>query len=180
MRLLQGLAFGMVLGADAATGDAADGGASPFTAGLLLIVGVVLLTVTARAVAHAPDADEPPARWITVTRDSTPVRAFGLGAGLLLIGPKFWVLTLGAVAVIGDAGGGAASSILLFLLFILLAESVHLTILGVAFAAPRRSGEVLARVSASLEARDRVIVITLGLVFGVWFVLKGLAGLELL
>jgi hypothetical protein len=36
----------------------------------------------------------------------TPGRAYLLGVGLLVIGAKFWVFTLGAFAVIADAGLG--------------------------------------------------------------------------
>jgi len=46
--------------------------------------------------------------------------------------------------------------------------------------APSSSQALLARASVWFERHNRVIVIVLGLVFGVWFLLKALQGLGML
>ena len=110
----------------------------------------------------------------------TPGRAYLLGVGLVAIGAKFWVFTLGAIAAIGVAGMSQPASIATFLLFVALAESLVLAIVVVAYATPDRAGAVLERVAGLLERYSRVLVITLGLVFGTWFLVKALGGLGLL
>ena len=112
-----------------------------------------------------------------MTPSLTPGKAFLIGAGLLAIGAQFWVFTLGAVGAISDADLGRSSSILNFLLFVVLAESVHLLLLGIVVVAPKKASSVLDRSSSWLEAHNRVIMIMLGLVFGTWFMIKALSGL---
>jgi hypothetical protein len=62
-------------------------------------------------------------------------------------------------------------------LFVVLAESLLLTILVVAYALPDRADAMLERVVGLLQRYNRVLVIGLGLVFGTWFVVKALDGL---
>ncbi len=65
-------------------------------------------------------------------------------------------------------------------MFVLLAEAVPIAVVAYAALAPESSRAVLDRVSAWLEKNNRIIVIVLGLVFGVWFLLKALQGLGVL
>jgi hypothetical protein len=67
-----------------------------------------------------------------------------------------------------------------FLVFVILAESVHLSLVGAAIVAPARSAGLLERIAAALERHNRSIMITLGVVFGVWFLVKALAGFGVL
>lgn len=179
VRLVQGVLFGLVLTSDS-TPAGGEEGTSPLTGGLLLVIGILLLVVALRQVLNQPDADDPPPKWLEATRTMAPARAFLLGAAILAIGAKFWVLTLGAISAINDADLGYTAGIALFLLFVLLAESAQLGVLGVAFAMPERSAAVLTRASGWLEAHNRVIVIVLGVIFGVWFLIKGLTNLGVL
>ena len=110
----------------------------------------------------------------------TPGKAFLLGLGLMAISAKFWVFTLGAIAVIGDAGMDPTASIVAFLIFVALAESVMLALIVVAYLLPARSAVILDRVSALLQKYNRALVIGLGLVFGTWFLIKALDGLGVL
>lgn len=121
--------------------------------------------------------------------DSTPSRsvikrpkegAFLVGGGLLVIGAKFWVFTLGAVGAISDAALSTPVSILMFLLFVALAEVAHLTVVGIAVLMPGRSGSLLDAMSAWLTRHNRMLVIVLGAVFGTWFLVKALNGLHVL
>ena len=61
-----------------------------------------------------------------------------------------------------------------------LAEAIPIAFVAYAALAPASSQALLERVSAWLERHNRVIVIVLGLVFGVWFLLKALSGLGVL
>jgi hypothetical protein len=176
VRLLQGVIFGVVLSSDSVSTSDPDE-TSLVTASVLLIVGILFVIMATRQLLHEPDLDEPPPKWLTMTATMRPGKAFVLGAGVLALGVKFWVFTLGALSAIGDADLGRANSILTFIAFVALAESVHLAVLATSFAVPDRSEELLRRASDWLQRHNRIIVIVLGFVFGAWFVLKGLDGL---
>ena len=180
VRLGQGLVFGLILGM-AAAGDAApSSGAGAGAALLLLVIAILFLLTAARYALKEPDEDAPPPRWMAAVQSIMPAKAFGLGAGVLLIGAKPWVFTLGAISAIGDAGLGQGGAIAAFLVFVLLAESIHLVIVGLAFAMPARSASMLDAIGSFMTRNNRALMIVLGLVFGSWFLVKALRGLGLL
>ena len=180
VRLLQGVVFGLLVSSDAEATTAEPDSASPFTASLLLVLGLLLLALALRQLLGQPDEDAPPPKWLTMTETMKPGKAFLIGAGLLAVGAKFWVFTLGAISVIGDAGLGQPGSTLTFVLFAVLAQGLQITVLVLAFAAPQKSEALLGQASSWLTAHNRVIVIVLGVVFGLWFLAKGLSGLGVL
>ena len=175
-RLVQGLLFGLIFNSsDQVASD--DGGSSPVVSTILLVLAVLFYVTALRQFLKHDDLDAPPPKWMSMTASLTPGKAFLIGAGYLAVAAKFWVFTLGAVGAISDADLGRSSSILNFLLFVVLAESVHLLLLGIVLAAPKKASSVLDRSSSWLEAHNRVIMIMLGLVFGTWFMIKALSGL---
>ncbi len=178
VRLAQGLLFGLILG-PSAIGGSSDGPGTVVSV-LLLAVSVLFFVTAGRQLLAHPDEDAPPPRWMAMIDGVTPFRAYLLGVGLLAIGAKFWVFTLGAIAAIGEASLGQTGSTLVFLVFVALAQSINLGILVFAYAAPTRADAALARFSDLLTRYNRVIMITLGLVFGTWFLLKALDGLGIL
>lgn len=181
IRLMQGLVFGLVLSSSASASGATDpGGPALVVSVILLVLGLLSYAAAAGAWIKDVDPDAPPPKWLGVASTVGPVKAFAAGAALLLVSAKFWVLTLGAIASIGAAGVGRTSGIADFLVFVLLAESLHLIIIGSAFLAPTTSASTLDSVARWLERNNRTLVITLGLVFGTWFAVKALSGLGLL
>jgi hypothetical protein len=180
IRLLQGLVFGLLLGARRGDAGGADGGSSVLVSVVLLVLAILFYVVAARQLLKHPDDDAPPPKWMATLDGVAPGKAFLLGVGLVAISAKFWVFTLGAIAAIGDAGLGMGGSILAFLLFVALAESIHLAAVGFAYAAPARADAGLARFSVLLERYNGLIMIVLGLVFGTWFLVKALTGLGII
>jgi Sap, sulfolipid-1-addressing protein len=180
IRLLQGLVFGLLLGGRLAEAGGEDGGSSVLVSVVLLVLAILFYVVAAKQLLKHPDDDAPPPKWMAMLDGVAPGRAFLLGVGLVAISAKFWVFTLGAIAAIGDAGLGMSGSIVAFLLFFALAESIHLTAVGFAYAAPARADAGLARFSALLERYNGLIKVVLGLVFGTWFLVKALTGLGVL
>jgi hypothetical protein len=180
VRLLQGAIFGLAL----SSGDAGSnetGSSSPaFVSGILLVVSVLLLATGIKQLVSDVDPDAPPPKWLTATETMTPTKAFLLGGGVLLIGAKFWVFTLGAISVIGEADLGRTDSIVTYLLFVLAASAVNVLILGAAFLMPTRSAAWLSSASGWLTKHNRVIMIVVSLVFGTWFLLKALSGLGII
>jgi hypothetical protein len=181
VRLAQGLVFGLLLGSgsESGSGSSSDGPGTALSL-LLLVLAILFYVSAARQVMKHPDEDAPPPKWMTMIDGLRPGRAFLLGVGLLAIGAKFWVFTLGAIAVIGDAGLSLEASILVFLVFVALTESIHLAVLGIAYALPDRSADLLDRFTGFMETHNRMIMIVLGVVFGTWFLVKALGGLGLL
>ncbi len=177
LRLLQGLIFGLVLTNSTAASTNEASGKSPIVLTLLLILGIFLLITAYRLWRKEDDPDAPPPKWLAMIDGLTPIKAFGIGFGLLLIGAKFWVFTLGALGVIGEAGLGQPYSSIAFLLFVLLAESLLLIPILVRIIIPGRSKVFLDEVSDWLNRHNRAIMIAVSLVFGVLFLYQGISGL---
>ena len=178
VRFAEGIAFGLVL-SSSEDGAATSEGSSAIASILLVVVAVLLLVTALRQLLAGDDPDAAPPKWLEAAVSMAPGKAFLLGAGLLAIGAKFWVFTLGAIAAIDEADLSRSASILAFVVFAVLAVSVQLVLIGVTVFAPARSDALLDRASGWLSRNNRVMVIMVGLVFGVWFLVKGLDGLGL-
>ena len=174
VRLGQGVVFGLLLGPDVFGGG--ESGSSTAVSMLLLVVAILFLVMAARRLVDDPDEDAPPPRWMVGVESATPARAYLMGVGMLMIGAKFWVFTLGAISAIDAADIGQGGALLAYLVFVLLAMSVHLGIVGMAYAAPARADLVLTRFSGLLARYDRPVTIALGSLFGLWFLAKALDG----
>jgi Sap, sulfolipid-1-addressing protein len=172
VRLVQYALFGLIL--ERAMDDVAAG-TSPAEGALLLVVGVSLLVSAARKIANQPDEDAPPPRWLTMVDGVTVGRAFVMGAGLVVLSPKLWAFTLGAIGAVRDAELDLAAGWIVFVAWVVAAESLHLLALLAAIVAPTRADVLLARAGGALERRSRELMIGVGLVFGMWFLLKALA-----
>ena len=178
VRLLQGAIFGLVL-SNASTVNVDQGGPGLVLSIVLMVLGIVFLATGAKSMLTGEDPDAPPPKWLTMTEGMKPAKAFLFGGGLLLLAPKFWVFTLGAIGAIGAANLGQPSAGLTFLAFAVLAQGITLAILLYATLAPRQSRHTLNAAAQWLEDKNRLIMIVVELVFGIWFSTKGLFGLGL-
>jgi hypothetical protein len=177
LRLLQGLIFGLILTNSAAAATPKAGGKGPIISTLLLVLGILLLVTAYKQWRKDDDPDAPPPKWLTMIESLTPLKAFGLGFGLLLIGGKFWVFTLGAIGLIGQAQLGQPSSTVAYLLFVLLAESLLLIPILIRIILPNKSTSLLEQGSDWLTRYNRIIIIIVSLVFGTIFLYQGTSGL---
>jgi threonine/homoserine/homoserine lactone efflux protein len=178
VRLAQGLLFGAIF--EAATEDAGEPGEpGPILAGLLLVVALLLYASAAKQLLRDDAEDDEPPRWLTAIESLTPSRAFLAGGLLMLVGVKFWVFTLSALAAIAEASLGQPGAAFAYLAFVVLAQGIHLAILGFAMVAPVRSAASLGRLAAFLRDSSRPIMIVFGVVFGTWFLFKALQGFGL-
>ena len=176
VRLLQGIVFGVVLAGSEArsTADSPD-----VVLGTVLLVLAILLYVKAlRMVLGAEEEDAPPPRWLTKVGSMSPLTAFCAGAGFMTISVKFLVFTLGAISAIADAHLGPKVSALVFLLFVALAQAPPFTIVVLAASSSAGSVEILDKFGAWLRSNNRLITILFGLIFGTWFLVKGLKQLH--
>ena len=174
-RLLQGILFGYVFGAaDEANGDS---GANLITSTLLVVLGILLLISAVRKWRKEEDPDAPPPKWMATLSGLSSLKAFGMGALLMALAVKQWVFTLSAIAVIEEAQLGQTANVLAYLFFVVAAQSLVLAPIIVYAVAPTQGARGLDAMQGWLERNDRVIVIAVSLIFGAWFLWKGLAGL---
>ncbi|MBP1467224.1 GAP family protein [Candidatus Chloroploca sp. M-50] len=173
IRVAQGLLFGALL---AASSDDAAGESGLVAATLKLILGILLLIASFKKWRKEEDPDEPPPKWIQSLDQTTALKAFGLGALGIAIGPKLWAFTLSALAIINGAEIDQTSAIIAYAAYIFFAQI--LLILAVLFVAvaPKRSRAFLQRATAWLTTYNRPISITAALVFGLLFTWDGVNG----
>ena len=99
------------------------------------------------------------------------------GALLMLVAVKQWVFTLSALAVIEEAQPGLTAGIALYLLFVAATQAL-MALPIIAFAvAPEKSARPLAAAQGWLQRHNRVIMIVVSFVFGVWFLYQGVSSL---
>jgi threonine/homoserine/homoserine lactone efflux protein len=173
IRLLQGVIFGLIL--SPSSGDTS--GKSPVVSTLLIVLGILLLITAYKQWRNEDDPDGPPPKWMVMLDSLTTLKAFGIGAGLVLISGKFWVFTLSAISVIEEAQLGQPSSTVAFLLFVLMAQSLLLLAIIVRIVLPGQSKSILDTISAWLKRYNRPIVVVVSLVFGCLFFYQGYLGL---
>lgn len=178
VRLLQGLVFGTIL--HWGQRDTTESGRNWAVSSILLVVAVVLLVTAARELLGGGDPDDLPPKWMAALPSTTPAKAFLLGAATALISVKMWVFTLAAISAIGAADMARSANVANYIAFVLLGVSTSLVIISAAAIFPHRSTAFLDAVLRWLQKRNRVIMIALGLVFGGWFLYKGLHGLGVL
>jgi hypothetical protein len=175
VRLVQGVLFGYVFGAVA---DAyGESGSNLITSTLLLVVGLVMLISAVTKWRKEADPDAPPPKWMAVLGGLSALQAFGVGALLMALSIKQWVLTLSAIAVIEQGELSPAGNVLAYLLFVVAAQSLVLAPILVSAVAPTQAAGMLDAMQGWLERNCRVIVITVLLIFGVWLLWKGISGL---
>jgi len=176
VRLAQGILFGLVLGVGVQEGPG-DEGLGPVALALLLLVGIFFVVSAIRKLLRQPDEDAPPPRWMTAVESAGPSQAFLMGLGYVGLSPKLWAFTLAAISAIEGTDLAPATTILVFLAYVAVAQSTHLVALAMTALVPSRAIAVMGRVAAWLQRWDRAIMVTLGLVFGGFLVVKALVGL---
>jgi hypothetical protein len=174
-RLLQGLLFGLIFTESIAVEE--GGSKSPVISTLLLVLGLLLLIAAYKKWRREDDPDDPPPRWLTLLDGISPLKAFGLGVLLPLIGAKLWVFTLSTLAVITAAPLEPPAGAIAYLLFVVLAQSLLLLLIVIRILMPARSQSMLDGLSAWLTKNNRAVVIIVSLIFGLFFLYSGISGL---
>jgi len=175
VRLLQGILFGLVFGVACEAYSEAD--PKLIVSTLLLITGILLLVTAFRQRQEPDDPDAPPPQWISTVVGLSALKAVGAGALFVTIAVKQWVFTLSAISVIGDAGPGGKANVGAYLFYVLATQTLAMTPILVYAAAPHQSAKPLKAAQAWLERHNRRIVIIMSLIFGAWFLFKGITGL---
>ena len=174
VRLAQGVLFGLIFGV--ALAASSEDGQRLGVSTLLLIVGILLLITAVKKWQKADDPDAPP-QWMSAISDLSAAKAVGAGTLFVTIAVKQWVFTLSAIGVVSEAGLGEAANTGLYLFYVLATQTLVLTPILAYAVAPQRAAGPLKAAQSWLERRNRTIVVTVSLVFGVWFLYKGVSGL---
>lgn len=175
VRLAQGVIFGVVFGPAVEAETAA--GLQVIGPTLLTVVGILLLVAGVKKWRKEEDGEESEPGWMSKLADLTVLKAAGGGILLILIGVKQWVFTLSAIAVIEEAQPGLTVGVVAYLLFVAATQMLAMLPI-VAFAvAPQKSAKPLAATQGWLQRHNRVIVIAVSLIFGVWFLFDGVSSL---
>jgi threonine/homoserine/homoserine lactone efflux protein len=171
-RVVQGVVFGAIL-VDSPEVQAVKGRQSPIVAVLLLVVGILLLLTAIHTWRKEDEPEETPPKWIQTIEQISPVKALGVGALLVAIGPKVWVFTLSALAIISAADLSLAASIASYVAYIILVQSLLILAVLVCAIAPR-AGSALLRVAIGWLTRyNRPISVVGALIFGLYFTWDG-------
>ncbi len=175
VRLAQGVIFGVVFGPAVEAETAA--GLQVIGPTLLTVVGILLLVAGVKKWRKEEDSEESEPGWMSKLADLTVLKAAGSGMLLILIGVKQWVFTLSAIALIEEAQPGLSAGVAAYLLFVAATQLLALLPI-VAFAvAPQKAAKPLAAAQGWLQRHNRVIVIAVSLIFGVWFLFDGVTSL---
>jgi hypothetical protein len=175
VRLAQGVIFGWVFGAAAEAYP--DDGPQLIASTLLLVLGLLLLLAGFKKWRKQPDPDDPSPQWMAALDGLSPLKALAVGAVFVAIAVKQWVFTLAAIDVIQGAALDGTAGAGLYLVFTLATQTLVLLPILVYAVAPQQSARPLRAAQAWLERNNRPIVIGVSLLFGLWFLVKGLVGL---
>ena len=172
---MQAVLFGFVL--NAADEAHPEDGSELIVATLLLIIGLLLLITAFKKWRKQADLDDPSPKWLTALGDLSALKAVGTGAIYVLVAVKQWIFTLSAIGVIGAAELAGAAGASMYLLFVLATQILVLPPILAFAVAPQRAAKPLQSAQTFMESHNRVIVVVVSLVFGIWFSFKGISGL---
>lgn len=175
VRLVQGIVFGLVIGAACQANS--EPGPKLIVSTLLLIVGVLLLATAARLWRKQDDTDAPTPQWMRALKGLSAFGAIGAGALFPLVAAKQWVFTLSAIGVISEVGLTGKASAGVYVLFVLATQTFALAPIAMTAVAPHRAAWLLEATRVWLERNNRGIVLVMSLVVGGWFLVKGITGL---
>jgi hypothetical protein len=175
VRVLVIFLFAFILGSAADQTDADDSGLIAST--LLTVLGLLMLIAAYKKFRKEEDPDAPPPKWMTALGGLAPLKAMGFGALFMGVAVKQWVFTLSAIAIVEEAQLGGVEALLAYVLFVL--GSMSLVILPTLFAAvaPAKADQVLGKIMGVMERYNRPITVGVSLIFGLWFLYKGITGL---
>ena len=176
VRVVQGFVFGFVFRPAVAAESAA--GLALIGPTLITLIGVLLLVAAFKKWRKPADPDAPPPAWMSALGGLSPVKAAGAGVLFVAVAVKQWVFTLAAIAVIEEAQPGLSLGVGLYLFFVLATQALVLLPLLAFAVAPVWSARPLTAAHGWLVRHNRVIGMIVSLVFGLWFLYKGVTGLQ--
>lgn len=152
-------------------GSAAPDGDGPaaWTGWLKVVLGVLLLFLSARQWRGRPKGDaEPPApTWMAALEGFTPLRSAGLAVLLGAVNPKNLLLVVsGGAAIAAAAPGDTSATVVAALVFAVVASAGVVTPVVIYFSAGARAARILDELRSWMVRNNAAIMAVLLLVLG--------------
>lgn len=160
---------------ETATDHYAEEGSNLITATLLLLLGILLLIKAYKSWRKESDPEEELPKWMSAFSGLTALKAAGVGALYVLVSPKQWVFTLSAISTIGEAKLTGLAPFGLYLFFTLAAQIFVLIPIVALAVAPQQATKPIKGIYSWLVKYNQTIILIVSLIFGLWFLIKGIA-----
>ena len=155
----------------------AAGIASTVGRGMSLIVGGLLIVLGLRTLLlNTPDRAGSAAKWREAVHYITPVKAFGLGMVLFPIQIKNLAIFIACMNLIATANLSPGVSIVALVAVLMVFAVPVLVLIGLYVAVPQRALNMLGSLRVWMQNNNRTITVVLCLVFGAFFLVRGLWG----
>jgi len=157
-----------------ATVESAGSEFGPLVGTVLAVLGLLLLVYALRRIFSAQDEDQATVSWLDKLDSISWPQSFVVGLSFLALDPKDWITDIAAVNLIAEADLSGSASLLTYLGYILLAQLLLITMFVITMALPRKSQSFLTGLNNWMKQNDRVIEITVAIIFGLLFLFIGL------
>jgi hypothetical protein len=156
--------------------DGAESAASTVGRVTGVTVGALLIVFGLRSLLNAPDPDAQPPRWMESVKSMSPPRAFGFGVALFPIQIKNLAIFVACIElIVASTLSLQGKAVALALVLVIFAIPV-LVLIGLYASVPQRASDVLGSLRRWMEKNNRIITVVLCLLFGTFFLLRGLVG----
>jgi hypothetical protein len=139
-------------------------------------VGGLLIVLGLRSLLDSPDPDASPPRWMASMDSMSPPRAFGFGIALFPLQVKNLAIFVACVNLIIASSLSPRGSIVALMLVLVGFAIPVVVLIGLYAVVPQRASEVLGSLRAWMEKNNRPVTVVLCLVFGAFFLVRGLWG----
>jgi hypothetical protein len=139
-------------------------------------VGALLIVLGLRSLLDSSDLDASPPRWMESINSMSPPRAFGFGMALFPLQVKNLAIFVACLNLIIASSLTPQGSIVAHMLVLVIFAIPVLVLIGLYTAVPQRASTMLGSLQAWMGRNKRAITVALCLVFGAFFLLRGLWG----
>jgi len=173
-RLAIGAVFWVLASRVEATVESSGSEFGPLVGTVLAVLGLLLLVYALRLIFSAQDEDQAAVSWLDRLDSIAWSQSFAVGLAFLALDPKDWITDIAAINLIAEADLSGSASLLTYLGYILLAQLLLIMMFVITIALPRKSQSFLTELNTWMKQNDRVIEITVAIVFGLLFLFIGL------
>ena len=141
-------------------------------------IGALLIVLGLRSLLASPDPNVSQPRWTESIDVMSPPRAFGFGMALFPLQVKNLAIFVACVNLIIASSLSPQGSIVALMLVLVIFAIPVLVLIGLYAAAPQRASEMLGSLRAWMEKNNRPVTLVICLVFGAFFLMRGLWGAQ--
>jgi hypothetical protein len=139
-------------------------------------VGALLIVLGLRSLLESPDPDASPPRWMDSINSMSPPRAFGFGMALFPLQVKNLAIFVACLNLIIASSLSPRDSIVALMLVVVVFSIPALALIGLYAAVPHKGSVMLGTLQAWMGNNNRAITVVICLVFGAFFLVRGLSG----